>query len=43
MHIGFMLGILNTESQYIGYFTIFIFGLSVTARYYVGYTYNLEM
>jgi len=43
MHIGFMLGILNTESQYIGYLSIFIFGLSVTARYYVGYTYNLEM
>ena len=43
MHIGFMIGILNTENQYVGYFSIFIFGLSVTARYYVGYTYNLEM
>ena len=25
------------------YFMMFVLGLSVTARYYVGYTYNLEM
>ena len=43
MHIGFMISILHTHNQIVAYISIFIFGMSVTARYYVGYTYNLEM
>lgn len=27
----------------VGYICLFVLGLSVTARYYVGYAYNIEM
>jgi len=43
LHLFFMVGILWTTSQIFAYFLLFVFGLSVTTRYYVGYTYNLEM
>lgn len=43
MHIFFMIGIIWSTNKFISYFLLFIFGMSVTARYYVGYTYNLEM
>jgi MFS family permease len=43
MHIFFMCGILLSTNMYLSYFLLFIFGMSITARYYVGYTYNLEM
>lgn len=43
MHLFFMIGILITKNKYIAYGLLFIFGMSLTARYYVGYTYNLEM
>ena len=43
MHIFFMVAILISTNKIITYFLLFIFGMSVTARYYVGYTYNLEM
>jgi MFS family permease len=43
MHIFFMIGILWSTNKFISYFLLFIFGMSVTARYYVGYTYNLEL
>ena len=43
MHLFFMIGILITKNKYVAYGLLFIFGMSLTARYYVGYTYNLEM
>jgi len=43
MHICAMLGILSAKSSTFAFFLIFTFGMSVTARYYVGYSYNLEM
>jgi len=43
MHIGAMIGILTTHSATIAFVLIFTFGMSVTARYYVGYSYNVEM
>jgi MFS family permease len=43
MHMFFMVGILFTTSKLLAYGLLFIFGMSITARYYVGYTYNLEM
>ena len=43
MHIFFMIGIIWSTNKFISYFLLFIFGMSVTARYYVGYTFNLEM
>jgi MFS family permease len=43
MHLFFMCGILISTIKYVSYGLLFIFGMSVTARYYVGYTYNLEM
>jgi MFS family permease len=43
MHIFFMIGILISTVKTVSYVLLFIFGMSVTARYYVGYTYNLEM
>lgn len=43
MHISAMLGMLTTHNATIAFFLIFTFGMSVTARYYVGYSYNLEM
>jgi len=38
-----MFSILIVTNYVIAYLLIFIFGMSVTARYYVGYTYNIEM
>jgi MFS family permease len=43
MHLGFMAGILVVTNYILCYVLVFIFGLSMTTRYYVGYTYNLEM
>ena len=43
MHLSFMFGILISKNAFIDYFLLFTFGMSITARYYVGYTYNLEM
>ena len=43
MHIFFTLAIMISVNPIIDFILIFIFGLSVTARYYVGYTYNVEM
>jgi len=43
MHLFFMFGILITTIDYIAFALIFFFGMSVTARYWVGYTYNMEM
>jgi len=43
MHLIFMAGILFVTKQYITYLLIFWFGLSISTRYYVGYTYNVEM
>jgi MFS family permease len=30
------------KNLYLAYFCCFMLGISITARYYVGYTYNLE-
>ena len=43
LHIGCMVGTLTTTSREFAFFLLFVFGLSVTSRYYVGYTYNIEM
>lgn len=43
LHLFFTIGILTTKSVGFAYFLLFVFGLSVTSKYYVGYTYNLEM
>lgn len=43
MHLFFMTGILISTNRMVSYGLLFIFGMSITARYYVGYTYNLEM
>ena len=43
MHLSFMFGILISRNPYVDYFLLFTFGMSITARYYVGYTYNVEM
>lgn len=43
MHLSFMFGILISKNPLVDYFLLFTFGMSITARYYVGYTYNLEM
>ena len=43
MHLCFMFGILIVEKDIICFLLTFIFGMSLTARYYVGYTYNIEM
>lgn len=43
MHLIFIVAILNTYNIYVAYFLLFFFGMSVTAKYYVGYTYLLEV
>jgi MFS family permease len=43
MHLGFMAGIMVVTNYVLCYVLVFIFGLSLTARYYVGYAYNVEM
>ena len=43
MNLGFTFFTLGTNSILLMYFMMFVLGLSVTAGYYVGYTYNLEM
>lgn len=43
MHLGFMAGIMIVTNYVLCYVLVFIFGLSLTARYYVGYAYNVEM
>jgi len=43
MHIAITCGILWSTSQLITFTLLFLFGMSLTARYYVGYTYLLEM
>jgi len=43
MHLGFMAGIMIVTNYILCYVLVFTFGLSLTARYYVGYAYNVEM
>mmetsp|Transcript_37795 Transcript_37795/g.57859 ORF Transcript_37795/g.57859 Transcript_37795/m.57859 type:complete len:100 (-) Transcript_37795:797-1096(-) len=43
MHIGFMICVLITTNRYVAFVLLFFFGVSLTARYYVGYTYNTEI
>jgi MFS family permease len=43
MHLCFMFGILIVKHDIICFLLTFLFGVSLTARYYVGYTYNIEM
>ena len=43
LHLFFIIGMLTAKSPFFAYFLLFVFGLSVTSKYYVGYTYNIEM
>ena len=43
MHVGFTMAILMSYNAYLDYALVFIFGLSSTARYYVGFSYLLEI
>ena len=45
MHLGFSIGIcfLHTRNLVVLYGLLLVFGMSVTARYYVGYSFNIEM
>lgn len=43
MHIVVMIGLIVSYNAYLDFLLVFTFGMSVTARYYVGYAYNLEM
>lgn len=43
MHIVVMVGLIMSYNAYFDFLLVFTFGMSVTARYYVGYAYNLEM
>jgi MFS family permease len=42
-NIPFTLGLVISQSAILDYFLLFCAGYSVTMRYYVGYTYNVEM
>lgn len=45
MHLCFSTGIcfLQTRNLVVLYGLLLVFGMSVTARYYVGYSFNIEM
>jgi hypothetical protein len=43
MHLSLMVGLLLTSNLNLAFLLMFLFGVSLTGRYYVGYTYNLEM
>ena len=45
MHLAFSIGIcfLQTRNFIILYGLLLVFGMSITARYYVGYSFNIEM
>jgi len=45
LHLGFSVCIcfLQTSNLIVLYGLLLVFGMSVTARYYVGYSYNIEM
>ena len=43
LHLFFTIGIITTNNLLFAYLLLFVFGLSVTSKYYVGYTYLLEM
>ena len=43
LNICFVMGILTISNKFFAFCLIFVFGMSISARYYVGYTYNIEM
>lgn len=43
LNICFVMGILTITHKFFAFCLIFVFGMSISARYYVGYTYNIEM
>lgn len=43
LHLAFMGGVFFVTNSDLLFVMVFVFGVSVTARYYVGYTYNVEM
>lgn len=43
MHLFFMTFILFTTNKWVMFIMLVIFGMSISSRYYVGYTYNVEM
>jgi hypothetical protein len=38
-----VIALMISTSVVIDYFLLFLLGLSITGRYYVGYTFNVEM
>lgn len=43
LHLLFMSGIFFVTNAYLCFGLLFVFGMSISSRYYVGYTYNVEM
>ena len=43
MHLAIMIGLIFSKEIVLDFALLFCLGLSVTARYYVGYTFNVEM
>ena len=43
MHLGIMIGLIFSKDPIADFALLFGLGLSITARYYVGYTFNVEM
>ena len=43
MHLGISIALCYLKDPLIGYITLVVFGMSLTARYYVGYSFNIEM
>jgi MFS family permease len=43
MHLLFVIGVVLSKNLILSFVLLLIFGVSLTGRYYVGYTYDLEM
>ena len=43
MNLFISIAMLFMRSEVLAYATLVVFGMSITARYYVGYSYNIEM
>ena len=43
LHLMITLGLIFSKEPIVDFILLFCLGLSLTARYYVGYTFNVEM
>jgi len=43
MNFAFVTALIFSHNIYVDFVVLFGLGLSIAARYYVGYTYNVEM